>query len=97
MANVKSISYKKLVNLGDYNNESAEILVELDEGDDPYEVLDKCKQFVQAKLHRRTKYSTWDIDRARENLDRFREGTVEYDEAKRIIDEVDAAEEHVVF
>lgn len=47
---VKSVDYSKLVSDGDYGNTKIGISVELDEGDNPKEALEKCKRFVEVSL-----------------------------------------------
>jgi len=47
---VKSVSYKKLVNAGNFQHQSLEVCVELEDGDTPGAALIRAKAFVEAGL-----------------------------------------------
>lgn len=47
---VKTISYKRVLNLGNYNNEHLEMMAELSPGDDPEQCTAELKAKVEAAL-----------------------------------------------
>lgn len=48
---VKTLTYGRTKNLGNYQSERLDITVELDETDDPKGALTEAKQFVLAALY----------------------------------------------
>jgi len=48
--NIKSVSYKRIRNLGNYESEHLEVFAEVDEGEDPGEVSQKLREFVAEQL-----------------------------------------------
>ncbi len=43
----KSVHYSKVFNLGDYQNEKIGVDIEIEEGDQVQNVIDKAKDFVE--------------------------------------------------
>lgn len=50
---VKSVEYSRLKNVGNYENEKAGIVVELNDGDSPQEAYERAKRFVDRRLEPR--------------------------------------------
>lgn len=48
--NAKTITYSRLKNLGDYNNEKVEITLEVTDGEKADDVLNAAKDWVSSKL-----------------------------------------------
>lgn len=44
--NIKTISYRRIKNLGNYENESVEWVADLEEGDDPEEMTNRLRKGV---------------------------------------------------
>lgn len=51
--NIKEISYRRLVNLGNYETAAIEVKAELNEGDDPDEVFASLKEFSDEKISKK--------------------------------------------
>lgn len=47
---IQSLTYKRLVNLGDYNNETFEATALLSEGDDIYQAALEIRSFVEGQI-----------------------------------------------
>jgi hypothetical protein len=47
---IKTISCKRIKNLGNYESEHLEVFAEVDEGEDPSDVAQKLREFVVEQL-----------------------------------------------
>ncbi len=53
MAKIKTITYKRLINLGDYSNETVDVTVEVEPTESPSEVLKHVRYWLNQHLGRR--------------------------------------------
>lgn len=51
MLNIKTISYRRVFNRGNYQSEAIEITVEVEEGQNPDEVMAEAKQWVEEQAN----------------------------------------------
>lgn len=49
--NIKEMSYRRIINLGNYETASLEVKISLDEKEDPDETFETLKGFVENKLY----------------------------------------------
>ena len=47
---IKEISYKRIKNIGNYENESLEVIAQVEDNEDPNKVFENLKHFVFVKL-----------------------------------------------
>lgn len=47
---IKTVSYKRIKNLGNYESEHLEVFAEVDENEDPSEASQKLREFVAEQL-----------------------------------------------
>jgi len=48
--NIKTVSYKRIKNLGNFESEHLEVFAEIDENEDPSEASQKLREFVSDQL-----------------------------------------------
>jgi hypothetical protein len=94
---VESVTYKRLTNLGNYENETVAVSVLVEDGDSPQAALEAARAFVDRNLSNREHEAQ--LERAREiiaNPDQYRGSEVK--KAQALIEAADkAATEEPVF
>ncbi len=93
----KTITYSRLVSLGNFENQKIEICIELEEGEKASEAFDAAKKFVNKRVDI-AKLSDHTIERAKKILTDRRNHTIaQVEEAEEILQKASILDEDLPF